>query len=190
MEKKETLQKHPFGRPFLRTTPSPLLWRTLIIALVFQGMAVYCLGEAKLGGFQKGGFPTFFGKGPDCVVDPFETVPCRCCRPRKRKRTNRENPWMIPRQIRKKDKKDKIVTKKDKKGQKDKSGRTSPNRKPPRMNPPCLAALKLRDAPSKSSKCKTDPVRFKWGFREGLLKDKFAFSRLLKSLYLREENCL
>ena len=27
-EKKRTLQKHPFGRPFLRTTPSPLLWRT------------------------------------------------------------------------------------------------------------------------------------------------------------------
>ena len=22
--------KHPFGRPFLRTTPSPLLWRVLI----------------------------------------------------------------------------------------------------------------------------------------------------------------
>ena len=29
-EKKRTLQKHPFGRPFLRTTPSPLLWRTPI----------------------------------------------------------------------------------------------------------------------------------------------------------------
>ena len=27
-EKKRTLQKHPFGQPFLRTTPSPLLWRT------------------------------------------------------------------------------------------------------------------------------------------------------------------
>ena len=26
-EKKRTLQKHPFGRPFLRTTPSLLLWR-------------------------------------------------------------------------------------------------------------------------------------------------------------------
>ena len=25
--KKRTLQKHPFGQPFLRTTPSPLLWR-------------------------------------------------------------------------------------------------------------------------------------------------------------------
>ena len=28
-EKKWTLQKHPFGQPFLRTTPSPLLWCTL-----------------------------------------------------------------------------------------------------------------------------------------------------------------
>ena len=28
-EKKRTLQKHPFGQPFLRTTPSLLLWRTL-----------------------------------------------------------------------------------------------------------------------------------------------------------------
>ena len=28
---------------------------------------------------------------------------------------------------------------------------------------------------------KTDPVRFKWGFREGLLKDKFAFSEAYKN---------
>ena len=28
-EKKETLQKRPFGEPFLRTTPSPLLWSAL-----------------------------------------------------------------------------------------------------------------------------------------------------------------
>ena len=28
-QKKRTLQKHPFGRPFPRTTPSPLLWRAL-----------------------------------------------------------------------------------------------------------------------------------------------------------------
>ena len=27
-EKKRTLKKHPFGQPFLRTTPSPFLWRT------------------------------------------------------------------------------------------------------------------------------------------------------------------
>ena len=36
------------------------------------------LREAKPGGLQTGGFPTFFGKGPDCVADPFGTVPCRC----------------------------------------------------------------------------------------------------------------
>ena len=36
------------------------------------------LGEAKPGGFQTRVFPTFFGKGPDCVADPFGTVPRRC----------------------------------------------------------------------------------------------------------------
>ena len=35
--------------------------------------------EAKPGHFQTKGFPTFFGKGPGCVVDPFGTVPRRCC---------------------------------------------------------------------------------------------------------------
>ena len=33
-EKKRTLQKHPFGEPFLRTTPSPLLWRAPKIGAV------------------------------------------------------------------------------------------------------------------------------------------------------------
>ena len=37
---------------------------------------------------------------------------------------------------------------------------------------------------------KTDPVRFKWGFGEVLLKDRFAFKNLIKVLYLRGENCL
>ena len=36
------------------------------------------LREAKSGGFQTRVFPTFFGKGPDCVADPFGTVPRRC----------------------------------------------------------------------------------------------------------------
>ena len=36
------------------------------------------LREAKPGGFQTRVFPTFFGKGPDCVADPFGTVPRRC----------------------------------------------------------------------------------------------------------------
>ena len=39
----------------------------------------YVLREAKPGGFQTGGFPTLIGKGPDCVADPFGTVPRRCC---------------------------------------------------------------------------------------------------------------
>ena len=30
-EKKRTLQKHPFGQPFLHTIPSPLLWRVMIL---------------------------------------------------------------------------------------------------------------------------------------------------------------
>ena len=36
------------------------------------------LREAKPGGFQTRVFLTFFGKGPDCVADPFGTVPRRC----------------------------------------------------------------------------------------------------------------
>ena len=36
------------------------------------------LREAKPGGFQTWVFPTFFGKGPDCVADPFGTVPRGC----------------------------------------------------------------------------------------------------------------
>ena len=36
------------------------------------------LKEAKPGGFQTRVFPTLFGKGPDCVADPFGTVPRRC----------------------------------------------------------------------------------------------------------------
>ena len=38
---------------------------------------------------------------------------------------------------------------------------------------------------------KTDPVRFKWGFGEGLLKDKFVFfEAYITVLYLRGANCL
>ena len=37
---------------------------------------------------------------------------------------------------------------------------------------------------------KTDLVRFKRGFEEGLLKDKFAFFGAYKVLYLRGEKCL
>ena len=66
-------------------------------------------------------------------------------RPRKRKRTNRENSRTIPEQIWKipetsgKDKKGQKRTKKDKKGQKRKDKSRSGN--PPRLKPPRLAAL-------------------------------------------------
>ena len=47
-EKKRTLQKHPFGQPFLRTTPSPFLWRSLnfsVSVMSFGRMVLrnYCL---------------------------------------------------------------------------------------------------------------------------------------------------
>ena len=50
-EKKRTLQKHPFGQPFLRTTPSPLLWR----ALSFNSKC------AIFGRSEKGWIPQAFG---------------------------------------------------------------------------------------------------------------------------------
>ena len=37
---------------------------------------------------------------------------------------------------------------------------------------------------------KTDPVRFKWGFGEGLWKTNLPFTRLPKILYLRGEICM
>ena len=43
---------------------------------------------------------------------------------------------------------------------------------------------------TKIGSAKIDPVRFKWGFGEVLLKDKFAFKSLFRVLYLRGENCL
>ena len=36
------------------------------------------LREGKPGDFPNRGFPTFFGKGPDCVADHFGNVLCRC----------------------------------------------------------------------------------------------------------------
>ena len=47
------------------------------MTLVWQESFLQCLREGKPGGFQSGGFPTFLGKGPDCVADPFGNVPCR-----------------------------------------------------------------------------------------------------------------
>ena len=50
--------------------------------------------------------------------------------------------------------------------------------------------LKIREWRIIECAKKTDLVRFKWGFGEGLLKDEFAFFEALKVLCLREENCL
>ena len=57
-EKKQTLQKHPFGQPFLRTTPSPLLWRTLTRGVLRS--------EGFPEGFLEGGFecPLGYQKHP------------------------------------------------------------------------------------------------------------------------------
>ena len=38
------------------------------------------VGEANRGGFPNRGVFHFFGKGPDCVADPFGTAPRRCCK--------------------------------------------------------------------------------------------------------------
>ena len=52
----------------------------LILGPPIMGMVPYVqnLREAKPGCFQTRVFPTFFGNGPDCVADPFGTVPPRC----------------------------------------------------------------------------------------------------------------
>ena len=65
----------------------------------------FCKGkeyhEAKPGGFQTRGFPTFFGKGQQIVSRTLAGLFLvgALSRPRKRKRTNRENPRTIPEQI-------------------------------------------------------------------------------------------
>ena len=81
------------------------------------------LREVKLGGFQTEGFPTFLGKGADCVADPFGNVPRRCFhRQRKRQRTNRVSPPKIGKILEKSGNSPKERTKK---------GRTSPDREAP-----------------------------------------------------------
>ena len=45
----------------------------------------------------------------------------------------------------------------------------------------CKTALLGRPSDSQFGSAKTDPVRFKWGFGEGLLKDKFTFFEAYKS---------
>ena len=91
------------------------------------------LGEAKPGGFQTGGFPTFLGK---VLIVSWNLLGLFLIgavnRPRKRKRTNRENPRTIPGQIGKIPEKS-GNPKKDKKGQegKDKSRSGTPPFEPP-----------------------------------------------------------
>ena len=94
------------------------------------------LREAKPGGFQTGGFPTFFfGKGPGIVPRTLSGLFLLGAvnRPRKRKRTNRENPRTIPEQIGKIPKK---IGKVPKRTKKDKKGRTSPDRETPPFSGP------------------------------------------------------
>ena len=97
------------------------------------------LREAKPGGFQTVGFPTFSGK----VQIVSQTLSGLFLvgavnRPRKRKRTNRENLRRVPGQIGKIPKK----SGKSQKGQKrtKKEGQVQIG-KPPRLKPPRLAAL-------------------------------------------------
>ena len=82
--------------------------------------------KEKFGSFQTGEFPTFFGKGPDCVADPFGTAARGAVnRLRKRKRTNRENPRRVPGQI------GKVPKRTKKEGQV--QIRKTPHLKPPRL---------------------------------------------------------
>ena len=97
------------------------------------------LREAKPGGFQTRVFPIFSGKVQivsRTLSGLFLVGALK--RPRKRKRTNRENPRTIPEQIGKIPEKS-GKSKKDKKGQKRKD--KSRSRNPPLLKPPRLAAL-------------------------------------------------
>ena len=78
------------------------------------------LGEVKLGGGPKPGGFSPFGKGPDCVADPFRNVSCRFHRQRKTKRTNQEDP------------------------RKSQKRRTRPDRETPRLKPPYLLSGPFR----------------------------------------------
>ena len=78
---------------------------------VYPFSARFCLPKfgrrAKPGSFTTRGLSLCFGKGPDCVADPFGTVPRRCCLIGRERgkgqigkipgdpRTNRENPGKI-----------------------------------------------------------------------------------------------
>ena len=113
--------------------PHQICWKVAQRPQRFESLQLQILREAKPGGFQTGGFPTFIGKGPDCVADPFGTVPRRWWAEKDKRdesgkspdhpRANRENPG-----------KNRESPKKDKKGQKRKDKSRSGN--PPVWNPP------------------------------------------------------
>ena len=98
-----------------------------------------CLKEAKPGGFQTRVFPIYAGK-VQIVSRTLSGLFLVGALNRPRKRTNRENPRTIPEQIRKIPEN----SGKSQKGQKrtKKEGQVQ-IRKPPRLNPPRLAALDL-----------------------------------------------
>ena len=88
------------------------------------------------GGFQTGVFPIFFGKGPDCVADPFGTVPRRCSQyAEKEKRDESGKSPEHPRANRENPRQNRESPKRDKKG------RTSPDRETPPFETLPLAAL-------------------------------------------------
>ena len=47
--------------------------------LASEGYRVVCCEKPDQAVSKPGRFPLFFGKGPDCVADPFGTIPRRCC---------------------------------------------------------------------------------------------------------------
>ena len=55
-----------------------LLFLVVVVVVVCLFSVVLVVFHWVAGGFQTRVFPTFFGKGPDCVADPFGTVPRRC----------------------------------------------------------------------------------------------------------------
>ena len=71
----------PFSRRGICRFPVPenalFLWEVILFLqnLLYESTV---LREAKPGCFQTRVFPTFFGNGPDCVADPFGTVPRWC----------------------------------------------------------------------------------------------------------------
>ena len=60
-EKKRTLQKHPFGRPFLRTTLSPLLWCAPNLGFLYRKNRATTLEGGRKGARGRGVQNPFLG---------------------------------------------------------------------------------------------------------------------------------